>query len=118
MIRTGWRLMNKNYNFEAALLLLQQKDYEQLWRYALTFAKAGDSNAQCLMGLLCENGLGVLSNLQEAERWLREAAEQNNPVAWNNLGTLLLRKGENEQAKNCYQRAVELGFTPATLLAK
>ncbi len=118
MIHTGSRLMDENYNFEAALVLLQQKDYEQLWTYALPFANAGDSNAQCLMGFLCENGLGVLSNLHEAERWLREAAEQNNPVAWNNLGTLLLSKGENEQAKKCYQRAVELGFTMAAPLAK
>jgi Flp pilus assembly protein TadD len=48
----------------------------------------------------------------------RKAATQNNPVAWNNLGTLFLSKGEKEKAKECYRKAVELGFTMAEPLAK
>lgn len=70
------------------------------------------------MGFLCEHGFGVPPEAEEAQRWLRKAAEQNNPVAWKNLGTLLLQKGEPEKAKECYHRAVELGFTMAALLAQ
>jgi Tfp pilus assembly protein PilF len=36
----------------------------------------------------------------------------------NNLGTLLLGKGETEKAKACYRKAVELGFTMAAPLAQ
>jgi Flp pilus assembly protein TadD len=39
-------------------------------------------------------------------------------VAWNNLGTLLLGKGETEKAKACYRKAVELGSTMAAPLAR
>jgi hypothetical protein len=107
-----------SYDFEHASALLRTEKFSEAWEYALPFASAGDSNAQCLMALLNENGLGVAVNLDQAESWLRKAAEQNNPVAWNNLGTHLLRKGENGNAKKCYQQAVELGFTMAVPLAK
>jgi TPR repeat protein len=115
--RLGLRLVDNNYDFEFAFALFDQKDYDQVWKYALPYANAGDSNAQCLISLLLQHGFGVLANLDEAERWLRLAAQQNNGVAWNNLGTLLLSKGEKEEAKRCYQRAVELGFTMAKPLA-
>jgi TPR repeat protein len=111
-------MVNDSYDFEFASVLQQEKRYDELWRYALPHANAGDSNAQCLLGLLCEHGLGVLSDLVEAERWLLKAAEQNNPVAWNNLGTFWLGRGELEKAKLCYRRAVELGFTMASPLAE
>jgi hypothetical protein len=78
----------------------------------------GDSNAQCMMGFLCEHGLGVSRDEREAERWLRKAAQQINAVAWNNLGTLLLGKGETDKAKGYYRKAVKLGFTMAAPLAQ
>src|SRR5438874_2487953 len=96
-----------NYDFEFALALLKEKNCEDLWRYALPYAKSGNSNAQCMIGMLHQCGLGVPADLDEAERWLCKAAEQNNPVAWNNLGSLSLARGEKEQAKRCYQKAVE-----------
>jgi uncharacterized protein len=111
------RIVN-NYDFEHAAVLLQTEKFSAAWEYALPYANAGDSNAQCLMALLNEHGLGVARDLDEAESWLRKAAAQNNPVAWNNLGTLLLSKGENEKAKECYGRAMELGFSMAAPLAK
>ena len=110
--------MNDKYDFEVASSLLEQKDYERLWAYALPHANAGDANAQCLMGFLCERGLGVLPDLDEAERWLSKAADQDNPVAWNNLGTFWAMRGDTETSKRCYQKAVELGFTMAGPLAK
>jgi len=72
-------------------------------------------------GFLYQVELGVPRDIVEAERWLLRAAEQNNPVAWNNLGSLYLylccegeRVPENkEKAGQCYLRAKELGFKPA-----
>jgi len=111
-------MANDNYDFEVACALLDKKSYEELWSYALPYAKSGDSNAQCLIAFLHQFGFGVPTDLDEAERWLRYAAHRNNPIAWNNLGTLLVAKGEKEEAKRCYQKAVELGFLSATHLAK
>jgi TPR repeat protein len=110
--------VNDKYNFELAASLLEQKDYGQLWEYALPYAQAEDSDAQCLISLLYECGFGVRRDIEEAERWLRKAVEKDNPVAWNNLGTLLTARRNFEEAKRCYQRAASLGFTMSAPLAK
>jgi len=110
--------MVSNYDFEHAWALVKCEKFSEVWEYALPYASAGDSNAEVLIGFLNEHGLGVARDLDEAERWLRKAAEQNNPLAWNNLGTLLLSRGENDKAKECYRKAVELGFSMAEPLAK
>ena len=107
-----------SYDYEHASELVRTGKFSEVLEYALPFANARDSNAQCLMGLLNEHGFGVARDLDEAERWLRKAASQNNPVAWNNLGTMLLGKGEYQSAKECYRKAVELGFTMAAPMAE
>ena len=103
---------NTHYEFKKALVLLEAKQYRKLLQYALPYATAGDADAQVQMGLLYSFGLGVISDVDEAERWLMKAAEQDHPLAWNNLGTLLHDEDE-ERSRECYRRAVELGFAPA-----
>jgi TPR repeat protein len=103
---------NCHYEFEKALVLLEAKQYLELVQYALPYATAGDADAQVQMGFLYSFGLGVVSDVDEAERWLMKAAEQGHPLAWNNLGTLLHDK-DKERSRECYRRAVELGFAPA-----
>lgn len=110
--------MNDSYDFELAFALLEKKNFDEAWKYAFPHASAGDSNAQCLVAFLCENGLGTTLSLREAELWLCKAAEQDNPIAWNNLGTFWAGRGEWEKSRHCYRRAVELGFTMASPLAK
>lgn len=105
-----------SYDFEYASALAESQDFAKAWEYVLPHANAGDSNAQCMMGFLCE--FGPSRDVETAEQWLGKAAEQSNAVAWNNLGTLLLQKGQPENAKECYRRAVELGFTMAAPFAK
>ena len=111
-------MADDSYDFDYAWALVKSKDFASAREYVLPHANEGDSNAQCMMGLLCEHGFGASLDVQAAERWLRKAAEQDNAVAWNNLGTLLLGKGETEKAKACYRNAVELGFTMAAPLAQ
>ena len=102
---------NSHYEFEKALVLLEAKQYRELLQYVLPYATSGHADAQVQMGLLYSAGLGVVSDADEAERWLMKAAEQNHALAWNNLGTLLHGKDE-ERSRECYRRAVELGFAP------
>jgi|SRR5882724_11121103 len=103
------------YNAEAAFDAFDRGDYETVLQLASPRAVAGNADAQCMVALLYQCGLGVERNVLEAERWLLKAAEQSAPLAWNNLGTLYaLKCPELEQrwseATKCYQRAKELGL--------
>jgi len=102
-------MVGDSCDFEYAWALVESQDFPKVWEYVVPYANAGDADAQCMMGFLCQ--FSPPRDLTEAERWLRKAAEQNNPVAWNTLGTLLLNKGETENAEECYRRAAELAFT-------
>jgi TPR repeat protein len=107
-----------NYNSETVLEAFQRGEYELVFQTALPHAQAGNSDAQYMVSLLYQNGLGVDRDLTEAEHWLLRAAEQNSPVAWNNLGTLYATGGAGlvggpERARECYERAKELGFNCA-----
>jgi uncharacterized protein len=107
------------YDFKIAFTAFDRKDYEAVLRYALSHATAGDADAQCMVSLLYQSGLGVKQDSRKAEEWLIRATEQNSPVAWNNLGSLYasrlpgLSRGP-DAAGECYQRAKELGFDRAT----
>jgi TPR repeat protein len=93
-------------------------DYDLVLRLTMPHAIKGNSDAQTELSLLYQCGLGVDRDVLEAERWLLKAAEQNNPVAWNNLGTLYasqfteMRHRWNDACK-CYQKAKELGLNVA-----
>jgi uncharacterized protein len=76
------------YDFEIALEAFKRGEYGEVLRIALPHAMAGNSDAQCMVSLHYQNGFGVSRDLAEAESWLLKAAEQGNPGAWNNLGTL------------------------------
>jgi len=105
--------MDDEHNFEAFCTAVERRDYETALCLALPHAEAGNSDAQCAMGLLCGYGMGVPRSWELAEQWLVRAAEQHNPVAWNNLGTLYSDVGNVEKARQCYQRAKDLGFNCA-----
>jgi len=104
-----------NYNPDLVLDAFERQDYETVQREALPYAIAGNPVAQCLISLLYQCGFAVARDLVKAEEWLLKATAQNDPVAWNNLGTLYVIGGEglsrgSEAAHECYIRAKELGF--------
>jgi TPR repeat protein len=100
------------------MLAFSRGDYAEVLRIASPHAQAGNSDAQCMISLLYQNGLGVARDLAAAEAWLLKAAQQDSPVAWNNLGSLYVTGGTGlvggpERAQECYLRAKELGFNCA-----
>jgi uncharacterized protein len=107
-----------NYNPDDVLAAMARKEYDLVLSLALPHARDGNSDAQTTVALLYECGLGVRRDVLEAEQWLLKAAEQNNALAWNNLGTLYasrlpeLRK-HWEDATACYEKAKELGLNVA-----
>ena len=57
----------------------------QEWR---PLAEQGEARAQNNLGVMYDNGYGVLQDYAEAVRWYRMAAEQGNATAQNNLGVM------------------------------
>ena len=87
-----------------------EADYVTAVRLVLRHAQAGNSDAQCAMALLYEAGWGVPRDVEKAKQWLIKAAEQDNPVAWNNLGTYYAQEGHKRIAHQCFERAKQLGL--------
>jgi TPR repeat protein len=56
---------------------------------AFLSAAQGNAVAQCSLGWMYENGLGVRQNYAEAERLYRLAADQGNALAEGNLRWML-----------------------------
>lgn len=50
---------------------------------------------------------------EEAEPWLRQAAEAGDPEAWESLGHLAMKEGEGREALQRWQRAIEAGSKSA-----
>jgi TPR repeat protein len=103
------------YNFDAALESFERSDYASVLELALPHAIQGDPDAQTMIALLYQGGLGVEQSALQAEQWLLKAAQQNHSVAWNNLGTLYASKLPElehrwSHAAKCYERAKALGF--------
>src|SRR6267378_6030913 len=101
-----------------ALAAFERADYELVLKLAMPYAIKGNSDAQTTAALLYQCGLGVNRDVLEAERWLLMAAERDNPVAWNNLGSLYASKVPElrhrwDAAQGCYERAKELGLKVA-----
>ena len=65
------------------------KDQEKAAPYLKIAADAGDPEAQNFYGTLCELGLGVPQDSNEARRWLHKAALQGFVKAQSNLGASL-----------------------------
>jgi len=56
-------------------------DYKQAAKELLKDAKHGDSEAQCLLGQMYFEGLGVKQDYKKATLWLQKAAQQGNEEA-------------------------------------
>jgi len=111
-------MSSPQYISRDALEAFERRDYELVLRLAMPYAIEGNSDAQTTVALLYQCGLGVNRDVLEAEKWLLRAAENNNPVAWNNLGSLYASKVPElrhrwNAAQECYEKARQLGLSVA-----
>jgi uncharacterized protein len=102
---------------EDAAAAYQRGDYATAFRLRHLQAEQGDADAQFYLGVMYENGQGVLRNDAEAMKWYRKAAEQDDAVALFNLG-IMYTKGEgastnHAEAAQCYRRAADHGLAGA-----
>jgi hypothetical protein len=65
---------------------LMAEDYNSAFAPCSIAAEQGDALAQSNLGLMYEQGLGVVQDYAEAVRWYRAAAEQGNEFAQLDLG--------------------------------
>ena len=74
--------------FDEAVAAYGRGDYATAVRGFLVHAKQGDASAQFNLGVMYDNGRGVLKDDAEAVRWYRLAAEQGDADAQFNLGLM------------------------------
>ena len=77
-------------DFELAEELYKAEQFDEAFSHMLPLAKAGDARAQFYVGLMYHGGQGTKRNLAKANKWIRQAAEQDNPDAQYNYGMLRL----------------------------
>ena len=104
-------------DFEKALNAARAGDYATAWKEWFPLARDGNVTAQYNLGILYENGLGVVRDESTAAMWYRVAAKQGHVTAQYNLG-VLYEKGRGVQhddieAARWYRKAAEQGFALA-----
>ena len=67
---------------------LENKRYEEAASWFIKSAEKGNAKAQCYLGYLYENSIGVEKSDIEAVNWYTKAAEQGDTLAQNNLGSM------------------------------
>lgn len=74
----------------AAQKAYQAGDYQTAMRIWRPLAEQGNAQAQVMLGLLYDQGQGVISDFSKAVYWWRQAAEQGDPLAQDFLGVMYL----------------------------
>ena len=72
-------------------------DYEKAADYFTEAAEQGDYEAQYVLGIMYRYGLGVETNLVEAETWFRASLKQGVGDSAYQLAEILYEKNGNEE---------------------
>ena len=84
----GW-----SADFQKGLTAAQKGDFATALREWIPLAEQGNAVAQFNLGIMYDNGRGVLQNYKTAAKWYRLSAEQGFAIAQYNLG-LMYAKGQ------------------------
>jgi len=94
-----------------------RKDYGVALQWYRRAADAGSTAAQCNLGWLYQNGLGVPQDDAQALGWYRRAAEAGHAMAANNLGVMYKNGWGTErdyrEAMRWYRHAADAGNVQA-----
>jgi len=74
--------------FEDGLTAYERKDYAEAVKWYRLAAAQGDADAQYNLGVMYDNGQGVVQDYAEAVKWYRLAAAQGDADAQYNLGVM------------------------------
>ena len=73
-------------NFQDGVDAYNRKDYKTAYQLWLPIAEQGDAEAQYNLGVMYDDGTGVLQDYKEAVKWYLLSAEQGDASAQVNLG--------------------------------
>ncbi|HLO50068.1 MAG TPA: tetratricopeptide repeat protein [Kamptonema sp.] len=102
--------MNKMSNFETGIAAFESGNYAEALQILLPLAELGNPEAQFSVGCMYDPIFGIQADTTKAISWYRQAAEQDHPIAQNNLATLYLNDKNVAEAIKWYHKAAELGF--------
>ena len=105
--------------FEDAVFAYERGDFVKAYRLFKPLAEQGVPTAQFNLGVMYENGRGVLRDDAESMSWYRKAAERGVPAAQYNLG-VMYSKGQGVpqdyfEAAKWYRIAADRGVPRAQL---
>lgn len=103
--------------FDEGSSAFNRGDYATALRQLRPAADQGSAEAQTLLGIMYNKGLGVPRDFNEGARWTRMAADQGNAKAQYNLGILHL-SGEGapmlpDYAMQWFVKAADQGYAKA-----
>jgi TPR repeat protein len=94
--------------------LIKDSRFEEACAMGLPLARAGSVHAQLCLGYLYHTGKGVPKDLDEAERWYRQAfVDSKSPIAAYALARLYDHKNDLQQSHNCLEAAASEGYPAA-----
>ena len=106
-------------DFEKGAAAYVEGDYAIALQEFSALAEQGNAPAQTALGLMYQNGDGVLQDYKEAAKWYRIAAEYGNVLAQHNLGWMYSNGNgvlqDDKQALNWYRKSAKQGYAVAQL---
>ncbi len=101
-------------DYNAGMDAYNRGDYPTALREFTPPAKQGVAEAQHMLGVLYENGQGVLQDFARARQWYEKAAAQGNAEAQYNLGVMYDygygAPQDYQQARQWYEKAAAQGL--------
>lgn len=108
------KVNDANWQFETALTLMESSKFGIAAQWFAKAAGQGHRLAQCNLGALYAQGLGVAKDVPQALRWYRLAAEQGDEMAMYNLGALYAKEEDDMGlAVEWFERSAAKGYPAA-----
>lgn len=109
-------LGNRAAEYNKGVCLLEKKEYGEAYDVFVSAAEKGLAEAQCELGYMYAEGLGVTQDLEKSEHWYRMAANQGDGSALVSLGFMyydgtVVPKNRLEAAK-LWERALDIHPIP------
>ena len=98
----------------SGIAAFEAKEFRRALQLLTPLAEDGDSDAQFRPAIMCQNGLGMVTNEARALHWMQASARQDHGLALHGLGVMYLYgecvdKDESEALKY-FRRAADQGL--------
>jgi len=77
-----------SYDLKEGIDFFESGEHEKALNIFRRLAEKGDPEAQFNLGLMYDNGMGLMQNSEKALKWYKASAKQDFPKAQNNLGMM------------------------------